>query len=116
MTAAQMLKHNTIPLELALKNPKPARGFTAKLFSPLIKAAVIGHKPFKKNGYTPKEFKVETPEEFDLQKGRLIELIKSFSPEKVSDKNLPFFGPLSDIEWGESPFKHIDHHLTQFGV
>ncbi len=28
----------------------------------------------------------------------------------------PFFGPLSRREWGLLSWKHIDHHLRQFGV
>ena len=28
----------------------------------------------------------------------------------------PAFGPLSGREWGRLSAKHLDHHLTQFGV
>ena len=28
----------------------------------------------------------------------------------------PYFGPLSDRAWGRMGWKHIDHHLRQFGV
>ncbi|HVX88911.1 MAG TPA: DUF1569 domain-containing protein [Gemmatimonadales bacterium] len=28
----------------------------------------------------------------------------------------PAFGPLSPQEWGRICWKHLDHHLTQFGV
>jgi hypothetical protein len=28
----------------------------------------------------------------------------------------PTFGPLTDREWGILVFKHMDHHLRQFGV
>jgi hypothetical protein len=27
-----------------------------------------------------------------------------------------FFGPLSGAEWGVSQYKHVDHHLRQFGA
>ena len=116
MTGAQMLKHCSIPMGMALVNPKPARGLMGKLFGPLIKGAVIGPKPFKKNGFTPKEFKVETPENFDTQKAALLETLNRFTPANVSDKNHPMFGPLSHEEWGQSQYKHVDHHLSQFGV
>jgi hypothetical protein len=68
MSVAQMLKHNTLPMNMALTNPKPKRDLMAKIFGPLIKGAVIGPKPFKKNGFTPKEFKVDTQEVFDTKK------------------------------------------------
>ncbi len=28
----------------------------------------------------------------------------------------PTFGPLTKSEWGQLGWKHIDHHLRQFGV
>lgn len=28
----------------------------------------------------------------------------------------PFFGPLNTAEWGKVIWKHLDHHLRQFGV
>ena len=28
----------------------------------------------------------------------------------------PFFGSLTGAEWGVSQFKHVDHHLRQFGA
>ena len=27
-----------------------------------------------------------------------------------------FFGPLTGDEWGICQYKHVDHHLRQFGV
>jgi hypothetical protein len=116
MSVAQMFKHCTLPITLALTNPKPKRTLLAKIIGPLLKGPVIGPKPFKKNGFTPKEFKVDTQEVFDTQKKALLELIERFTPSNVSDKNHPFFGLMTDAEWGQSQYKHLDHHLTQFGV
>ena len=28
----------------------------------------------------------------------------------------PFFGPMSRAQWGKLGYKHMDHHLRQFGV
>ena len=116
MTVAQMFKHNTLPMRVALTNPKAKRGLMGKIFGPMIKGAVVGPKLFKKSGFTPKEFKVDTQEDFDTQKANLMELIKQFTPENVSDKSHPMFGLMTDAEWGQGQYKHLDHHLTQFGV
>jgi hypothetical protein len=116
MTVAQMLKHLSLPLNMALTNPKPTRGFMAKIMGPIFKGSVIGPKPFKKNGYTPPELKVDTLEEFDTQKARLVEMLGRFTTANVSDQVHPFFGHLTHEEWGQSQHKHLDHHLTQFGV
>ncbi len=116
MSVAQMLKHCTFPLQLALTNPKPPRQFIGRILGPLAKETVIGAKPFKRNSFTPKGFKVETEENFNIQKENLLSLINRFIPENVTDKVHPFFGSLSEEEWGQSQYKHLDHHLTQFGV
>jgi hypothetical protein len=43
-------------------------------------------------------------------------MLEKYSPASVTDKVHPFFGLLSEAEWGESQYKHLDHHLCQFGV
>ena len=116
MNVAQMLKHCTKPLELAFTNPKPPRVFIGRIIGPMLKNAVFGPKPFKKGTFTPKEFKIETQEDFETQKENLLGLIDKFNPENITDKVHPFFGKTSDKEWGEGQYKHLDHHLTQFGV
>jgi hypothetical protein len=116
MSVAQMLKHCTLPLGIAMANPKPARSLFGRLFGGMIKGPVIGPTPFKKNGYTPKIFKVDTLEVFNEQKNKLVGMLEKFNAASVSDKVHPFFGPLTEAEWGESQYKHLDHHLTQFGV
>jgi hypothetical protein len=37
-------------------------------------------------------------------------------PAKAAEQTHAFFGKLSGREWGELMYKHIDHHLQQFGV
>lgn len=116
MSAAQMFKHCSLILQIALQNPKHKRTIMGRIFGPLIKISVVGPKPFKKNGFTPKIFKVETEENFEVRKKELLELVQRFTPENVSDKVHPMFGLLTDEEWGQSQYKHLDHHLSQFGA
>ncbi|MEI8279368.1 MAG: DUF1569 domain-containing protein [Bacteroidota bacterium] len=116
MDVAQMLKHVSIPLGLALTNPKPAGTFMNKILGPLFKSNVVGPKPFKKNLFTPKELMVESEQDFDTQKQHVLAMLNRFTPDNVSDKVHPMFGKLTDLEWGHSQYKHFDHHLSQFGA
>ncbi len=116
MTVAQMLRHCTMPLKLALANPKPPRQLLGILLGPFLKSAVIGPKPFKKNGFTPPQFKIESREDFNASKHDLLDLVNRFTPSNITDRVHPFFGSLGEAEWGESQYKHLNHHLTQFGV
>lgn len=54
----------------------------------------------------------------ELQKDKealLLELKKYFENPVVPESvNHPFFGPLTQEQWGIFAFKHIDHHLRQF--
>ena len=47
-----------------------------------------------------------------------MELVRAFharGPEKLA-KEHPFFGPLTSAEWDRLQWKHLDHHLRQFGA
>ncbi len=116
MSVAQMLAHNVIPMELALNNKKPARLFMGKIIGGFVKKVLLSPKPFKKNSFTPKEFKIDTEQDFTEQKNRVLETINKFKKRAITDKVHPFFGEMSEEEWGQLQYKHLDHHLQQFGV
>ena len=115
MDVAQMLAHCTKPLQLAITNPKPPRQFMGRIFGKMSIPSILGPKPFKQNGFTPKEFLITTPQDFKKQKETVLTLVSNFSSDAIGDTNHPFFGPLTVEQWGEGNFKHLDWHLTQFG-
>ncbi len=116
MSGAQMLAHISVTMELALEDPKPQRSFIGRIIGGFIRKKLLSPEPFKKNGFTPKELKVDTPEDFDTQKERMLILINKFTKGGIKDLVHPFFGEMSEEEWGWLQYKHIDHHLRQFGV
>ncbi len=117
MDVSQMLAHCQRPLELALRETKPPRTLMGRIIGPMAKKEVFGERPFKRNGYTPPQFKVTGPQEFKPNKDKLIALIERFPLEmpKVSLAH-PFFGPMPLEQWGEGSYKHLDYHLGQFGA
>lgn len=58
-----------------------------------------------------------SPDRFMAEKSKFIELITSLSTHK-GNITLPHiaFGNLSTNQWGIAIWKHMDHHLRQFGV
>lgn len=116
MSVAQMLAHNVIPMELALQNPKPPRQFMGRIFGGMIVKKLLSPEPFKKNGFTPKEFRVDSQKEFNEQREKLLDLVKRFELGTIKDFVHPFFGYMTESQWGQLQYKHIDHHLQQFGV
>jgi hypothetical protein len=76
-------------------------------------------KPFKKNSPTAKEYVVVGEQNFDSEKQRLLNLVDIFAKQGAvlaEGRKHPFFGKLTIIEWNILTYKHLDHHLQQFGV
>jgi hypothetical protein len=120
MTVGQMLAHCNVAYELVYedKHPKPNAivKFMLKLF---VKETVVGDKPFKKNGQTAPAFKVTETKDFEVEKVRLIEYIRKtqeLGGLHFDGKESHSFGVLSEKQWSNSFSKHLDHHLSQFGV
>jgi len=120
MSVGQMLHHCQFPLEVALGDlrhlvlPGPLMKFMMKGF----KKKMYDDRPWKEGMPTAKGFKVTEERDFVPEKARLIQLVDEFYRER--DKETwdphPIFGTFTPQQWGQSQYKHLDHHLRQFGV
>ena len=45
-----------------------------------------------------------------------IDRFLAIGPEVIANKKHPFFGELTFEEWDKLQWKHLDHHLRQFGA
>jgi hypothetical protein len=123
MTVAQTLAHCTSGLEMAMGviNPKRAP-FPAAMIGPFIKALVFrDDKLLRRNSPSSPELFTADPTQCELERerSRLIAAIDSFASRGAaccSRHPHPFFGPLRPQQWAILMYKHIDHHLRQFGV
>ncbi len=120
MNAAQMLAHCNVSFDMLdpQKYP-PVTGFKKWMMKLFVKNIVVGNKPYKKNSPTAPEFKVTTEQDFDLQKANLLNNIKYTSKLGAAHwegKKSRSFGKLTATQWSTMHYKHIDHHLAQFGV
>lgn len=120
MSASQMLAHCNVTYEMIYdhKHPRPnaIKRFFLKTF---IKNLVVSEKPYKRNSPTAPEFKVADDKNFDTEKTRLINNLNKtleLGPSGFDGKESHSFGPLNTTEWNNMMSKHLDHHLTQFGV
>ncbi len=118
MTVDQMLAHCAKGLEMAIGIIKPKRVFIGRILGPLIRKKYSDESPFGQHSPTSDELRMTVPQNFDQEKQRLISLLKQFSSagEKgATNHPHPFFGKLTPAEWGIGMYKHLDHHLRQFG-
>lgn len=119
MSAAQMVLHCQKPLDVAEGTLQLPHSFIGKLFGKMVKNKFLSGKPLGKNGPTAKQFLVKGNPEFEKEKEVLMEQIRRFGekgPEAVANKTHPFFGTMTDDEWGKLHYVHLDHHLMQFGA
>lgn len=119
MNAGQMMRHCQMPLELALgKTTIPKPNFFMKLLMKSFKKGMYDDKLWKKNIPTPKQFRVEDNRDFSKEKSKLTELATEFygTREQTEREPHPAFGYFTYDQWGQMQYKHLDHHLRQFGV
>jgi hypothetical protein len=84
-----------------------------------VKNLVVNEKPYRKNLRTAPAFLITDRREFQYEKDRLIEFIKrtqELGANHFEDKENLSFGKLTSQEWNNMFYKHLDHHLSQFGV
>lgn len=73
--------------------------------------------PFPKGAPTAPLLLAPSPEEFGEARRQLQEALDTFLHEELRPAPPhPLFGLLTRKEWGTLVYKHIDHHLRQFGV
>jgi hypothetical protein len=118
MDAAQMMAHCAIPFEVYFGEKKMKRSLLGILFGRVAKKQLFGDKPWKKNMPTSPVFKVAEEKNFEAERARLRNIINRFATEgyAVTQSKHPFFGHLSSQEWAMLGYRHLDHHLKQFGA
>ncbi len=120
MNVGQMLAHLSVMYEMVYddKHKKP-NAFMKFMLKSFIKNAVVNEKPYKRNSQTAPVFIIKGEKDFEIEKNRLIAYInktQELGEATFDGKESHSFGVLNKTEWNNLFYKHIDHHLTQFGV
>lgn len=121
MTVDQMLAHVNVAYEMLYepgKHPKP-KGLMKWILKKFVKKNIVNEKPYPHNMRTAPAFIIADHKNYEAEKKRLIDyLIKTqeLGGPYFEDKESHSFGTLTQTEWNNMFAKHLDHHLTQFGV
>jgi Protein of unknown function (DUF1569) len=116
MTVGQMLSHCCDVQDVGNGNDLQSSGFIAKMLKGVIKKMILNEKPFPHNSRTHPQFVQTEPAEFDKQKSRMVASMETFRANGPRPDGHPLFGMMTNDEWGWMYYKHLDHHLHQFGV
>jgi len=119
MTLPQMLAHCSVGFQYPLGEKTVVRPLIFTLLAPLAKHRALGPKALGRNGPTGRDFVIRDQRDFAVERQRLQDYLLRFCAEGrggVNNRPHAFFGPLTGDEWGRLMFKHLDHHLRQFGA
>ena len=119
MDVAQMMAHCSITLDIASGRLNPPRIFIGRIIAPFFKSIYTNEKPFGKNGPTGKELVVADQRDFARERDQLKVKIQQFyegGEARCTRHPHPFFGSLTPQAWSRGMYKHLDHHLRQFGA
>lgn len=121
MDVARMLAHCCITYQYVyepekFKKPNFVMQWVLRTF---VKSSVTNDVPYAKNIRTAPDFIIKEDKVFSDEKSRLIHFLHRSQQDGASffDGRESFsFGKLNITEWNNMFYKHLDHHLTQFGV
>lgn len=121
MTVDQMFAHCNVPYAYTFmpeqfKQPNFLMKWMLKNF---VKKMVVSENPYKQNERTSPSFIISNARDFEKEKAILIkniEKVKDLGATHFEGKENFSFGKMTAQEWSNMYYKHLDHHLRQFGV
>ncbi len=120
MNAPQAMAHCSTAMEWAVGDKVDSRMFLGRGVGPLVKSQLLkDEKPMGRNAPTAKSLVVADERDLGKECARLSALIERFSaggPQSCTKNPHTFFGQMKPEEWAQLMYKHVDHHLRQFGV
>ena len=119
MDVAQMLAHIQVPTQVSLGDRQLKRSIPGFLFGAIAKKKLLSEKPFPVGLPTDPSFVMKGKYDFHIEKQKAFTLLSRLiagSEAGLTKATHPFFGKMTADEWGMLTWKHLDHHLRQFGV
>ena len=115
--APKMMCHLADSLMMAMGDLKVAPKRLPIRYTPL-KQLIIYVAPFPKSAPTAPELLVRQPRQWDNDVSEVQDLLARAGSARTTDAwpDHPAFGKLSKRAWGVLIYRHMDHHLRQFGA
>lgn len=119
MNVSQMLAHCKAAFRVPLTDKPLPKLFPLNLIGWMFKNKLHNDTPWKPGLPTSPEFKIKDERDFETEKKGLLELVNKFhtvGPTGAGKYPHPVFGKFTPEQWGKAMWKHLDHHMRQFGV
>jgi hypothetical protein len=115
MTVYQMIKHCAKWEDMLLGKTVYKQSFLGKLVGKFALKDILKDEPLKHNLPTVPSFKMTGYGDVSVAKKEWLDLLDQHNGRTPAGFMHPFFGMLTADQAGRMAYKHIDHHLTQFG-
>jgi hypothetical protein len=120
MSVSQMLAHCSVTYEMIFEHIHAKPNFLVRfILKAFVKSKVVGEASYPQGGPTAPQFVITDERDFEREKERLIDYInrvQQMGEAAFDTKESHSFGVLSKAEWNNMMYKHLNHHLSQFGV
>jgi len=120
MSVAQMLAHCGVTYEMLYDDIHPKSNFLMKfILKTFVKKVVTNEVPYNHNSSTASQFIIKETKNFEVEKKRLTDFIiktQQLGESHFDGRESHSFGVLNKTEWNNMLYKHLNHHLNQFGV
>lgn len=116
MNVGQMLAHCAEVTEVT--NGKELKGtpWFFRLIGPLIKRMITREGPYPHGSPTHQQYVMTGAKDFEQERARLLAALRALRSAGPRDMRHPIFGQMTAEEVGWAAYRHLDHHLQQFGV
>ena len=118
MNVTGMLQHLRLSGQMAVGELPVASG-NKRIFQMFpLKHLLLYVAPFPKGAPTARELIPVTEASFEDERAAVLALLERIGagPRDGAGPAHPLFGTLSWREWAAATYKHVDHHLKQFGA
>jgi hypothetical protein len=120
MSPGQAMAHCVRSMESAVGNTRPPRMFIGRIVGGMVKSRVVANdEPIRRNAPTAPDLVIRGERDLGAERERLTGLIDRFATGGATGCTThphSFFGRMAPEEWAILMYKHLDHHLRQFGV
>ena len=120
MNVYQMLKHCTENDKMMTGERKMKRLFIGRIFGKMaLRSNIKDDKPLAPNSPTHPDLVIKDNGDVATQKQEWLSVLEGYysKPATTFDNFVhPFFGKMTPQQISKFAYKHIDHHLRQFGV
>src|SRR5689334_1179793 len=120
MTAPQAMAHCAVAMEWAVGDTQEPRMLIGRLIGGLaLRKTTRNDDPMPRNSPTSPALRITDERDLAVEAPRLRRLLERFAaagPEGCTTNPHSFFGRMTPEEWAVLMYKHVDHHLRQFGA